>query len=154
MSMFSMPPAMALSSMPSMTSCAAEAIALRAGAADAVDRHGGNIDRYAAMDGGLPRRIHFVAGLDHIAHHDCSDFRRIEFRAGQHRLDGHRAQVRRRYGFQAPVIGSDRGPHGFTKDDFTRGHFFTPFEHSPADGSYASIRTLSASVLAAAPNVS
>jgi hypothetical protein len=93
------------------------------GAAHAVDRHGGNIDRYPAIDGGLPRRIHLVAGLDHIAHHHRSDLFRVEFRAVQHRPDGNFAQVRRRYRFQAPVISSDRGPHGFTKDDFTGRHF-------------------------------
>ena len=64
--------------------------ALRAGAADAVDRHGGNIDRYAAVDGGLPRRVHLVAGLDDIAHHHRADFRRVKFRTRQHGFDGDR----------------------------------------------------------------
>ena len=51
---------------------------LSAGAADPVDRHGGNGNRQAAAESRLPRRILAVARLDDIAHDDAADFGGIE----------------------------------------------------------------------------
>ena len=67
-SMFSMPPATALSMKPSITSCAALAIACAPEPQTRLTVIAGTFDRHAAVNGRLPGRVHLVAGLDDIAH--------------------------------------------------------------------------------------
>src|SRR5205085_1686429 len=46
---------------------------LGAGAADSIDGHCRDIEGNPSIDGRLPRRIHLVAGLDDVSHHDSTE---------------------------------------------------------------------------------
>ena len=85
---------------------------LRARAADAVDRHRGNIDGDAAIDCRLSGRVHFVAGLDHVAHDDGTDLTGLKFRPIQRRPDDYGAEIDRRHILERAAVGADRGAHG------------------------------------------
>ena len=81
---------------------------LSARAAHAIDRHRRNIDRHAAVDGRLPCRVHFVAGLDHIAHDDGIDFARWQFRTIERRTDDHGTEIGRRHILERAAVRADR----------------------------------------------
>jgi hypothetical protein len=87
-----------------MTSCAALAIAC---AAHAVHGHGGYIDRYAAMDGGLPGRVHLVARLDHVPHDDRVHLVGRQFRALQGRAHDGRTEIDRRHVLECASVRAD-----------------------------------------------
>src|SRR5437762_4517586 len=73
---------------------------LRARAADTIDCHRRHGDGHTAVDRGLPRRVHAVAGLDDVTHHDAADARRLEPRAPQRFANGGGAQFGGRRTFQ------------------------------------------------------
>ena len=99
---------------------------LRTRAADAVDRQGRNIDRDAAMDGRLPGRVHFIAGLDYVAHDDRADIARWQFRALKRRTDYYRAKIDRWHILQRAAVCADGSAHGGTDDNFFIGHGLSP----------------------------
>ena len=72
------PPATAVSTMPSMISLRLGRDCLSPRVANAVNGQRRYINRQAAMDRGLPGSIHLVAGLDHIAINGGVNFRVVE----------------------------------------------------------------------------
>jgi hypothetical protein len=73
-------------------------------AADAIDRHRRNIDRNSTINGCLSRRIHFVAGLDHVAQDDRTDIAGRELRPVKRCVaDRDGAEIDRRHIFQCAV---------------------------------------------------
>ena len=118
MSMFSMPPAIAQSMKPSQISCAAVATACAPEPQTRFTVMRGHLDGHAAVDRCLTRRVHPVAGLDDVAHHDRADLGRVEARALEHRLD--RGGAKRGSGrcLQAAAIGADGGSDRGADDDF------------------------------------
>src|SRR6059036_1313047 len=118
--MFSIPPAMALSRLPSQISCAADAIAC---APEPQTR----LTVIAGTATGMPPliaacRVHPVAGLDDVAHHHAADARGIELGAPQRLANDRGTELGGRRAFQRAVIGSDRSANGVTQDDLSRWH--------------------------------
>ena len=120
---------------------------LRTRPANAVDRQRRNTDRDAAMDGRLSGRVHFVAGLDHVAHDDRTDIAGRQFRALKRGADGHGAEIDRRRILQRAAVCADGGAHGRTDYDFLIGHGSSPrfqcelhdLHHTNPGGSHSAI---------------
>jgi len=95
---------------------------LGTGPTDAVYGQGGHFDRHTAVNGGLARGVHFVSSLNNVAHHDRAKLCGIKAGTAQDFGNGDRPKVRGRNGFQAAIVGADRGAHGIAENDFTDGH--------------------------------
>jgi hypothetical protein len=95
---------------------------LGAGTTNTVDRHGRHVDRHTAMDGGLAGRIHPVPRLDHVAHDDCAELRRIEIGAAERLADDCRPELGRGRRLQRTIIGSNRGTDRSAEYGFSFGH--------------------------------
>jgi len=65
---------------------------LRAGAADPIDGHDGDLDRQSPVDRRPARGIHLVAGLHRISHDDRADLIRLQARLLKSVIDGCRSQ--------------------------------------------------------------
>jgi hypothetical protein len=74
------------------------------------------------MDGRPPRRVHFGAGLNDIAHDDRPDLFGIEASACDRGFDGDGAEIGRRNFLQASAKGTDRGSHRRDNNDRTLRH--------------------------------
>jgi hypothetical protein len=69
------------------------------------------------MDGGLTGRIHFGAGLHHIAHDDRFHLVGAKFCALDRAADRDSAEIRRRYVLEAAAKRTDRRSNGFCEND-------------------------------------
>ena len=74
------------------------------------------------MDGRLPGRIHLVAGLDHVAHHDRLDLGMVELGPREYGADRRRAKLRGRRLFQSAAECADGGADRSGEDDGTVWH--------------------------------
>ena len=84
---------------------------LRAGSADPVDGHRGDVDRKTRTYRCLTRRVHSGAGLQNLAHNNGIDPIRCKSCPFQSGLDRDRAKIGRRDIFQAAAKGADGGAH-------------------------------------------
>src|SRR5262249_38089364 len=79
----------------------------------------------------LTGRIHLVARLNDVAHHDAADRGGVEACAPQ-RLAYHRgAEVGCRNRLERTVEGADRGPDRTAEDDVTCAHGISPLSSTP-----------------------
>ena len=86
---------------------------LGAGSANAIYGHRRHGDRQSAADGGLPRRIHPVAGLDDVAHDDRINTRAVQACPAERFPNGGRAELGRGHALERAVIGPDPGADRF-----------------------------------------
>ena len=69
------------------------------------------------MHGRLPRDVHAVARLHHVAHHDAVHMRRVEAGAAHAGRDHVRAQRSGGRALEGAAEARDGGPDGATDDD-------------------------------------
>ena len=78
------------------------------------------------MNGRLPGRIHLVARLDHVAHHDRLDLGMVELGPREHGAHRRRAKLRGRRLFQSAAECADGGAKRRRENDRLLWHDRTP----------------------------